>query len=129
MTDSMDEEFEDEGFEQGQDFDDDFDEFDDELEDESFDDEFDEDEDFEDEDDFDEEFDDEGFDDEERLEGSVKWYSVNKGYGFIAGDDGEDYFVHYTQLPEATILEEDDDVQFTPVEAEKGLQAQDVELE
>jgi CspA family cold shock protein len=34
------------------------------------------------------------------MEGKIKWYKKEKGYGFIVGDDGEDYFVHYTSLPE-----------------------------
>jgi CspA family cold shock protein len=68
-------------------------------------------------------------DDGDRLQGSVKWYNVNKGYGFVEGDDGQDYFVHYTQLPEAVILDEDDEVSFDAVETDKGWQAQNVQLE
>lgn len=30
--------------------------------------------------------------------GTVKWYSDKRGFGFIAGDDGEDYFVHYQNI-------------------------------
>lgn len=30
--------------------------------------------------------------------GTVKWFNNAKGYGFIAGEDGEDYFVHYTGI-------------------------------
>ena len=29
---------------------------------------------------------------------SVKWFSVRKGYGFLTGEDGEDYFVHYSNI-------------------------------
>lgn len=34
------------------------------------------------------------------MEGKIKWYKRDKGYGFIVGDDGKDYFVHYTALPQ-----------------------------
>ena len=32
------------------------------------------------------------------MKGTVKWFSKEKGYGFIAGDDGQDYFVHHTGI-------------------------------
>lgn len=31
-------------------------------------------------------------------EWNVKWFDTRKGYGFIVGDDGQDYFVHYSQI-------------------------------
>ncbi len=60
------------------------------------------------------------------MEGKVKWYNVKKGYGFIAGNDSNEYFVHFTGLTQGTKLYTDDVVQFEPVETEKGLQAQQV---
>ena len=33
-------------------------------------------------------------------QGTVKWFNQVKGFGFIAGDDGEDYFVHVSGLRE-----------------------------
>jgi CspA family cold shock protein len=32
------------------------------------------------------------------MKGTVKWFSVNKGYGFITGEDGKDIFVHYSSI-------------------------------
>ena len=34
------------------------------------------------------------------MKGTVKWYNVKKGYGFIAGEDGTDYFFHWSHLKE-----------------------------
>lgn len=62
------------------------------------------------------------------LKGNVKWYNRKKGYGFIAGDDGQDYFVHYSKLPEGCILKDNDRVEFVGMETPKGFQAQEVEI-
>ena len=34
----------------------------------------------------------------EKLHGTVKWFDVRKGYGFISDEDGLDYFVHYSGI-------------------------------
>lgn len=62
------------------------------------------------------------------MEGTVKWYNVRKGYGFVKGEDGEDYFVHHTSLDRGVFLRENDLVSFEPAETEKGKQAQEVKL-
>ena len=62
------------------------------------------------------------------MEGIVKWFNNQKGYGFIAGDDGEEYFVHFTALKEGTHIRDNDRVSFEPKETDKGKQAQDVAL-
>ena len=60
-------------------------------------------------------------------EGTVKWYDRKKGYGFIALDDSTDVFVHYTNfVEELSTLNEGDVVEFTIVEGEKGLRADNV---
>ena len=62
------------------------------------------------------------------MEGTVKWFNRNKGYGFIQGDDGQEYFVHQSALAEGTTINENDKVEFEPVEGERGKQAQNVKL-
>jgi len=62
------------------------------------------------------------------MEGKVKWFNRMKGYGFIEGDDGNEYFVHSSQLAEGTFIRDDDRVSFEPAESEKGKQAQNVTL-
>lgn len=62
------------------------------------------------------------------MEGIVKWYDRKKGYGFIQGDDGKDYFVHFTGIPQGTFIRQDDKVAFEAAEGEKGMQAKDIQL-
>jgi len=63
------------------------------------------------------------------LQGVVKWFSAEKGYGFITRDDGEgDVFVHYTAILEDgyRTLEEGQRVSFEVVQGTKGPQAKNV---
>jgi len=60
--------------------------------------------------------------------GTVKWFNSTKGYGFIERENGNDVFVHYSAINSTgyRTLEEGQRVEFTVVEGQKGLQAQDV---
>jgi len=60
-------------------------------------------------------------------EGTVKFYNDTKRFGFIAGDDGKEYFVHESGLKEGTRIREGDKVSFEVVEGEKGPKAEQVE--
>jgi CspA family cold shock protein len=60
--------------------------------------------------------------------GKVKWFSTEKGYGFIQPEDGQDVFVHFTAIVGEGFrsLSEGDVVQFEIVEGERGPQAANV---
>jgi CspA family cold shock protein len=64
----------------------------------------------------------------ERVTGTVKWFNGSKGYGFIAREDGEDVFVHYSAIQSEGFrnLEEGQRVEFTIEQGPKGLQAAQV---
>ncbi|MGM0451393.1 MAG: cold-shock protein [Pseudomonadota bacterium] len=61
-------------------------------------------------------------------EGTVKWFNVKKGFGFITRDSGGDVFVHFRAIQGEgrRVLRQGQRVSYTVVEAEKGLQANDV---
>jgi len=63
-----------------------------------------------------------------KMEGQVKFFDTKKGYGFIAGDDGQDYFMHISQLPAGAELKQGDIVEFTPTQSKRGKQAQGITL-
>ncbi|WP_126428286.1 cold-shock protein [Brevibacillus marinus] len=62
------------------------------------------------------------------MQGKVKWFSKEKGYGFIEKEGGGDIFVHYTGIAGSGFrnLEEGDIVTFDIVEGQKGPQATNV---
>ena len=63
-------------------------------------------------------------------EGTVKWFSGQKGYGFIQQDDGQDVFVHHTDINGSGFksLEEGQRVRFEIETSPKGPKAKDVEI-
>jgi CspA family cold shock protein len=65
---------------------------------------------------------------QERSEGTVKWFSDRKGYGFIVRDGGEDVFVHYTGIRTGgpRSLHEGDKVEFAVQKDPRGPRAVDL---
>ena len=60
--------------------------------------------------------------------GKVKWFSAEKGYGFIERADGDDVFVHFSAIQDESFktLNEGQDVEFEIVEGARGSQAANV---
>ncbi|WP_281249016.1 cold-shock protein [Marinospirillum alkaliphilum] len=68
--------------------------------------------------------------DDGREEGVVKWFNVNKGFGFIIRDAGGEVFVHFRSIRGTghRTLREGQRVKFAAVDGDKGLQAEDVSI-
>ena len=58
----------------------------------------------------------------DKLKGKVKWFNQSKGYGFISHDDGDDLFVHFSEIQGDGFktLAEDQAVEFEMGDGEKG---------
>jgi cold shock protein len=64
----------------------------------------------------------------DRANGTVKWFSQEKGFGFIQREDGPDVFVHFSAIQSRGFrtLEQGEPVEFEILEEPKGLKAQNV---
>lgn len=60
------------------------------------------------------------------MKGTVKFFNERKGFGFIAGEDGKEVFVHKSSLEEGLILHENDSVTFDVEQGDKGPKAVNV---
>ncbi len=62
------------------------------------------------------------------MQGKVKWFNAEKGYGFIEREGGDDVFVHYSaiEMDGFKTLEEGQLVEFEIVEGSRGPQAANV---
>lgn len=66
----------------------------------------------------------------QRVQGTVKWFNAEKGYGFITQGEGPDLFVHYSAIEGSGYrsLNEGDQVEFEITEGRKGKQASAVQV-
>ncbi len=62
------------------------------------------------------------------VKGKVKWFDGKKGYGFIATEDGQDVFVHYSEIKGDgyKTLDEGQEVELEIAKNEKGFKAKNV---
>jgi CspA family cold shock protein len=62
------------------------------------------------------------------MQGRVKWFSADKGYGFLESDEGGDVFVHYSAITGEGFrtLNQGDRVEFEVVDGNRGPQASNV---
>jgi CspA family cold shock protein len=63
-----------------------------------------------------------------KMQGTVKWFNADKGFGFISREDGDDVFVHFSAIEGDGFktLEEGQSVTFDVVQGPKGPQAANV---
>jgi CspA family cold shock protein len=66
----------------------------------------------------------------DRIQGTVKWFNGDKGYGFITREGGADVFVHHSAILAEGYrnLDEGQKVEFEVVQGPKGLQAASVTI-
>jgi CspA family cold shock protein len=64
-----------------------------------------------------------------KMNGTVKFFNTNKGFGFITAEDGKDYFVHQEGLQEGVRIQDNDAVTFDVEEGERGPKAVNVAKE
>ncbi len=62
------------------------------------------------------------------INGTVKWFDSEKGYGFITGEDGKDVFVHFSQIQKDgyKTLDKGEAVSYSVTDGAKGPQAENV---
>ncbi|WIG24681.1 MULTISPECIES: cold shock protein CspC [Bacillus cereus group] len=62
------------------------------------------------------------------MQGRVKWFNAEKGFGFIEREDGDDVFVHFSAIQQDGYksLEEGQQVEFNIVDGARGPQAANV---
>lgn len=64
------------------------------------------------------------------MNGTVKWFNSDKGFGFITGEDGKDVFAHFSQINADGFrtLEEGQNVSFEVAQGPKGPQAENITI-
>ncbi len=64
------------------------------------------------------------------MNGTVKWFNADKGFGFITGEDGTDVFAHFSQIDidGFKTLDEGQKVTFDVAQGQKGPQAENIRI-
>ncbi|MEQ8153388.1 MAG: cold-shock protein [Clostridiaceae bacterium] len=64
------------------------------------------------------------------MNGTVKWFNAEKGFGFITGEDGKDVFAHFSQIVSDgyKTLDEGQEVTFDVTQGQKGPQAENITI-
>jgi len=57
------------------------------------------------------------------MKGTVKFFNSEKEFGFIAGEDGKEYFVHKTGLEEGVTIDKENSVTFEVEQGDRGPKA------
>jgi len=57
------------------------------------------------------------------MNGKMKFYNAAKGFGFVSGEDGKEYFVHSSALAAGVTLTENDEITFEVEQGPKGPRA------
>lgn len=60
------------------------------------------------------------------MNGTVKFFNAMKGFGFVAGEDGKEYFVHISAIADGSRLSEGDAVTFDIEQGNRGPKAGNV---
>lgn len=63
------------------------------------------------------------------MKGTVKFFNQMKGFGFVVGEDGKEYFIHITGIAQGVTLRENDAVTFDVEEGDRGPKATNVNLD
>ena len=62
------------------------------------------------------------------ISGTVKSWNQSQGWGFIEGDDGEDYFIHASKVRKGQSISHHSRVKFDVSQGQRGLEAENVTL-
>lgn len=63
------------------------------------------------------------------MRGEVIWYNVKQGYGFVRGADGQDVFIHKSDIPFWTIfLKKGDQIEYNKEKTYKGIKAKNLKI-
>lgn len=63
------------------------------------------------------------------MKGTVKFFNSMKGFGFISGEDNNEYFVHQSAIKDGAALEDEDAVEFDVEQGDRGPKAVNVSKE